>query len=69
MGSSSCKRYSLLGVAHPSWDNPSGTGSTPMDALRRGRDCEEGRYVALINLFVRVLGQTSSSICFCIKEL
>ena len=22
MGSSPCRRYSLLGVAHPSWDNP-----------------------------------------------
>ena len=22
MGSSPCKRYSLLGVAHPLWDNP-----------------------------------------------
>ena len=22
MGSSPCRRYSLLGVAHPLWDNP-----------------------------------------------
>ena len=47
-------RYSLLGVAHPLWDNPFQVqGLHRWTTLIRGHDCEEGRHVALINLFVK----------------
>ena len=52
MGSSPCRRYSLLGVAHPLWDNISGAGCTPVDGAQSRSCCEEGRHVALINIFV-----------------
>ena len=45
-------KYSLLGMAHPIWENISGAGCTPMDGAHSS-NCEEGQHVALINLFVK----------------
>ena len=42
MGSNPYRRLSLLGIAHP------------VVGLRQGRDCEEGRHVALTILFKKV---------------
>ena len=48
MGSNPCKRLSLLGIAHLVARPPfSIQGVYRETALRRGRDCEEGRHVAL----------------------
>ena len=54
MWSSLCRKYSLLGVTHPIWENISGVGCTPWTTLIRGRNCEEGQHVALINLFIKL---------------
>ena len=66
MGSSPYRRYSILGVAHPLWDNILVQGVHRWTTLSRGRDCEEGRHVALINHFCKkCLEQTSSSMYLC----
>ena len=46
---------SVQGITHPVVRPPFRYGET---TLRRGRDCEGGRHVALSNIFVKV---------FCIK--
>ena len=48
MGSNSCKRLSLLGIAQPVVGPPFKVqGVYRETALRRGHDCEEGRHVTL----------------------
>ena len=54
MGSSLFRKYSLLDMAHPLWENISGVGYTQWTALIRGHNCEEDQHVTLINLFVKL---------------
>ena len=47
--SSPCKRHSLLGIAHPVVGPPFQVqGVYKETMLQRGRDCQEGRLVALV---------------------
>ena len=51
MGSNPCRRLSLLGITHPVAGPPFKVqGVYRETAIRRGRDFEEGRHVALIIL-------------------
>ena len=50
MGSSPCRKVSLLGIAHPIVGTPFRYKEM---AIQRGRDCEGGRHVALSNIFVK----------------
>ena len=48
MGSNPYRRLSLLGIAHPIAGPPFQVqGVYRETAIRQGRDCEEGRHVAL----------------------
>ena len=55
MGSSPCRSYSLLGIAHPVVGPLLGIGSVQGDGLTRGRDFEGNQDVALKNIFVNYI--------------
>ena len=48
VGSSTCRKFILLGVAHPIWKTFYVPDKHRWTALIRGRNCEEGRHVALL---------------------
>ena len=55
MESNPCRNISLLGIAHPVVGPPFQVqGVYRETALQRGRDCEEGRHVALTILLQKV---------------